>query len=678
MMLFKLALKNITKSVKDYAVYFATLALGVAVFYVFNALDSQTVMLKITNDTRDIVDLIIEVMSIVSIFVSFVLGFLIVYASSFLMKRRKKEFGVYLLLGMGKAKVSTILCVETLMVGIVSLFAGLGLGIIASQGMSIVIANLFDADLTRFRFTVSTNAIVKTMVYFIVIFAVVIIFQTLVVGKNRLINLIHADKKPQKNYGKNSVVCLIVFAIGAVLLGTAYYRVTVKFTDITSLIGIGKEILKGIIGNFAVFWSMSGILILLIKSSKKIYYRGLTAFTTKELSSRVNTSVFAGGIISLLLFFTICILSCSVTVKNSMDAIIDKKVAADIQFSVSKTVDEDYGVNLETVSEIMEENGVDDSFLKDVTNIQMFYDSSVNMKTLTTEDIYKLYYSPDAVWIPMITISDYNCVADIYGMPEYELGSNQYIIVADYEQVMSFYDDALEGGQDITVNGKTYYPAYSECKDGFVLMSASLDNSGVLILPDDTDFSFANYADSIMTANYDTDDDEQYEEIERYFNNEEVELLLNSGNRDHGYVNCETRKTLCNDSVGFTVLLIFVGLYLGIIFLISSGAILSLKELSEAADSREKYRILRKIGVDEKQIRHSLRTQCGLFFGLPLTLAIIHSIFGIQTGLLILAVFGRGDLLGSIIVSALIIIGIYGIYFAITYSCSKKIISESF
>ncbi|MBQ8413545.1 MAG: FtsX-like permease family protein [Lachnospiraceae bacterium] len=289
MMLFKLAFRNITKSIRDYMIYFATLVLGVAVFYVFNALDSQTVMMIVAGDTRDIIEVIMEAMSVVSVFVSFILGFLIVYASGFLMKRRKKEFGLYLLLGMGKRKVSAILLIETLYIGFISLVAGLVVGVVASQGMSVLVVNLFKADMTAFKFTMSGDAIVKTLIYFAVIFAVVIVFQTFMVGKNRLINLLNASKKAQKNYGKNPMLCVLVFIVCAVLLGTAYYNVTAGFEDIYSLSDIGIEIAKGIVGTFAVFWSISGFLIVLVKSNKKFYNKGLNCFTTKELSSRINT-----------------------------------------------------------------------------------------------------------------------------------------------------------------------------------------------------------------------------------------------------------------------------------------------------------------------------------------------------------------------------------------------------
>lgn len=131
-MLFKISVKNIRKSFKDYAVYFFTLILGVAVFYVFNAIDSQTVMLDVRKNVYDIIKLMNEMLSGVSVFVSCVLGFLIIYASRFLIKRRNKEFGIYLTLGMSKRKISIILFFETLLIGIVSLVVGLFLGAVLS------------------------------------------------------------------------------------------------------------------------------------------------------------------------------------------------------------------------------------------------------------------------------------------------------------------------------------------------------------------------------------------------------------------------------------------------------------------------------------------------------------------------------------------------------------------
>ena len=140
---------------RDYAIYFFTMIIGVSIFYVFNAIGTQTSFLKISKDTRDIVELLKTMLSGVSVFVSVTLGLLIVYASRFLMKRRNKEFALYLLLGLGKGKISAILFIETIFIGLISLAAGLVIGIGLSQLMSALVANLFEADMTDYTFTVS-------------------------------------------------------------------------------------------------------------------------------------------------------------------------------------------------------------------------------------------------------------------------------------------------------------------------------------------------------------------------------------------------------------------------------------------------------------------------------------------------------------------------------------------
>ena len=206
-MLFKIALKNMGKSIRDYAVYFFTIVIGVAIFYIFNSLESQTVMMNVSKDTREIIKMMITIMSGLSVFVSFVLAFLIIYANRFLMKRRNREFGIYLTLGMGKRKVSAILVLETLVVGIGSLAAGLAIGVFASQFMSAFVANMFDADMSKYRFIFSLSACRKTILCFVIIYAVVIIFNTVNVSRLKLIDLIYAGRKSEKLRMKNPWLC---------------------------------------------------------------------------------------------------------------------------------------------------------------------------------------------------------------------------------------------------------------------------------------------------------------------------------------------------------------------------------------------------------------------------------------------------------------------------------------
>lgn len=167
-MLFKLSIKNMRKTIKDFAIYFLTLVLGVAIFYMFNSLDSQEAMMQVSSSTRELIKLMITMLGFVSVFVAVILGLLIVYANNFLINRRKKEFGTYMMLGMSKGQISRILLIETIFVGIISLIVGLVIGVFASQFMSVLVGKLFAADMSKFEFVFSKDACIKTCIYFAV------------------------------------------------------------------------------------------------------------------------------------------------------------------------------------------------------------------------------------------------------------------------------------------------------------------------------------------------------------------------------------------------------------------------------------------------------------------------------------------------------------------------------
>ena len=248
-MLFKLSIKNMTKSIKDYAIYFLTLVLGVAIFYMFNSLDSQQAMLEVSQSTRDIIKLMIGMLGFVSVFVSVVLGLLIVYANNFLINRRKKEFGIYMTLGMGKRQISKIILLETILVGIISLGIGLVIGVFASQFMSILVAKLFEADMSEFHFVFSKDACIKTCIYFAVMYLAVMIFNTMTISRYKLINLLNATKKNEKVKMKNPFLAVLVFIFGSSILGYAYWKVTGDVGSMNTAEKILPPILMGIARN---------------------------------------------------------------------------------------------------------------------------------------------------------------------------------------------------------------------------------------------------------------------------------------------------------------------------------------------------------------------------------------------------------------------------------------------
>ena len=683
-MLFKISLKNIRKSLKDYTVYFFTLILGVAIFYVFNAIDSQSVMLDVRENMMDIIKLMNDMLSGVSVFVSCILGFLIIYASRFLIKRRNKEFGIYLTLGMSKRKISAILFFETLLIGIVSLVAGLVIGTILSQFMSVIVANMFDADMTKFKFIFSMKACVKTLIYFAIMYVLVMIFNTFSISRCKLIDLLNAGKKTEKVTMKNPVVCTIVFVIGVGILSYAYWMVTRGVRTLNTFDKIGIPIALGCVATFLIFWSVSGFMIRIFTSIKSVYYKGVNSFVLRQFCSKINTTVFSTTVICIMLFITISVLSAALSMKDSLSKDLDSMCPVDVQlakysydamseaYATSQDMNEKDREMLEdsklSIIETLNNSGFDaQKYFKDVAEYNIYNTGLTVKDTLGDINTDDYQFMADTI-MPVMTIGDYNSVARLYGNSTYELNDDEYIIVADYKNMVMIRNQALKKGITLSVNGKEYKPRYNECKDGFVQIGVQNMNDGILVVPDNA-VKPQQVRNMGLSADYRADTKE-----ERYFIETQLDNLMKNISFKKSFISWNSRIELAESSVGLGALVTFIALYLGIIFLISSAAILALRELSDSADNKERYGMLRKLGVDERMIDMALFKQIGIFFAFPLILALIHSVFGIKFINIILATMGMSSMAASIGLTLAFVAVIYGGYFLITYLCSRSII----
>ena len=683
-MLFKISLKNIRKSLKDYTVYFFTLILGVAIFYVFNAIDSQSVMLDVRANVMDIIKLMNDMLSGVSVFVSCILGFLIIYASRFLIKRRNKEFGIYLTLGMSKRKISAILFFETLLIGIVSLVAGLVIGTILSQFMSVIVANMFDADMTKFKFIFSMKACVKTLIYFAIMYVLVMIFNIFSISRCKLIDLLNAGKKTEKVTMKNPVVCTIVFVIGVGILSYAYWMVTRGVRTLNTFDKIGIPIALGCVATFLIFWSVSGFMIRIFTSIKSVYYKGVNSFVLRQFCSKINTTVFSTTVICIMLFITISVLSAALSMKDSLSKDLDSMCPVDVQlakysydamseaYATSQDMNEKDREMLEdsklSIIETLNNSGFDaQKYFKDVAEYNVYNTGLTVKDTLGDINTDDYQFIADTI-MPVMTIGDYNSVARLYGNSTYELNDDEYIIVADYKNMVMIRNQALKKGITLSVNGKEYKPRYNECKDGFVHIGVQNMNDGILVVPDNA-VKPQQVRNMGLSADYRADTKE-----ERYSIETQLDNLMKNISFQTSFISWNSRIDLAESSVGLGALVTFIALYLGIIFLISSAAILALRELSDSADNKERYGMLRKLGVDERMIDMALFKQIGIFFAFPLILALIHSVFGIKFINIILATMGMSSMAASIGLTLAFVAVIYGGYFLITYLCSRSII----
>ena len=631
----------------------------------------------------------------VSVFVAVILGLLIVYANNFLINRRKKEFGIYMSLGMGRRQISKIILMETIFVGIISLVIGIVVGVFASQFMSVLVAKMFEADMSEFQFVFSSDACIKTCIYFAVMYVLVMIFNTFTVSKYKLINLLNAQKKNEKVKIKNPFLCILVFIVAGAMLGYAYWKVTGDASSLNTADKVLPPILMGIVSTVAIFWSLSGFIIQIVQKMKNTYLKGTNMFVLRQINNKINTMVASMSVICLMLFMTISILSSSLSLRNTMGRELVEMTPVDLNLYKTANLPEtykEYGREIKTtdiqredsklpIEQTLKNNGLDMNVLKDMVEIPIYASND-----LTWSDFLENKLEQIKAKFPMLAydtaeqivkISDYNKIAKLYGIDEYELNDNEYIMLCDFTSMEEVRNEVLvDGNNSLTIVGKQYKSKYNECKSGFIVMSTSHTNTGIILVPDNCPLTDNMKEMHFLAANYNDDTEEGKKKIEELFSKDNS-AFIQSLDKKGLEIDGLTKTRIMEGSIGIATIVTFIAIYLGVIFLIASSAILALKQLTDSSDNKQRYTILRKIGCDEKMINKSLFRQIGIFFGVPLVLAIIHSIFGIQFAIKLMSgLASEKDLLPSAVATVVIIGVIYGAYFLATYFGSKNIIKE--
>ncbi|MGN1133764.1 MAG: FtsX-like permease family protein, partial [Oscillospiraceae bacterium] len=604
MMTAKLAFKNLKKSFKDYTIYFLTIALGVCLFYVFNSIDSQESMIKLSDDTRDYFKLLVEMIDGMSVFVAVILAFLIIYANKFLIKRRKKELSIYMLLGMEKGKISSIIVFETLFSGLIAMVVGLLVGIFASQGLSVIIANMFKAKVKAFNFTFSSTSLIKTLIYFGLIFAIVMIFNVINITRCKLITLIQSGKKNEVGKVKSFWLSMILFILACGCIGFAYNRI-LKNGFMEPNRDFKLAIAFGTIGTFLFFISMSGFLLQIIKKSKRLYYKNLNMFTLRQFSNKVNTNCISMTIISIMLLLTIGILACAMSMNRAMNLSLEKNNPQDASFFSGKI----YNITDDGKVDMGSQKLCTKEFSEDPDIRKIVKDSTIVNKYITGHTFRDLI-GTDEQDIPLseeqpiecITLSDYNNVMKMRGQKPLKLADDEYALACNSSEVKKFYD--LDNMPDLEINGKIMKYNKGGLVDvqienmpqpaTFCTIIVNDENADNLIL------AGATYLMNFKNGERDFDTFKKAAEKEEYTNDEDFSAI---------YTMAYTKQDSADACAGISVIATFLSIYIGIVFLISSCAVLALQQLSESTDNAFRYKLLRKIGASSKSLSQALFRQ---------------------------------------------------------------------
>ena len=653
----KLAIRNIKRSFKDYSIYFLTLVFGVAIFYTFNSIESQTIMMNLSEAEKSAFEMVNVVMSVASVFISAILGFLIIYASNYLIKRRKKEFGIYMTLGMEKGTLSKILFIETLCIGILSLIVGLVVGTLLSQGLSIFTAKLFQVDIVRFKFVFSKSAFIKTLVCFAIIYLIVLLFNSNVIRKVKLIDLLNAAKKNQDIKVRNLWLSVVIFIISITLLGGAYYYVLkMGVAIITSSLFI--IVAMGALGTFLFFFALSGFLLKVMQSNKNKYFKNLNMFILRQINSKINTTFISMTFICLMLFVSICTLSGGLGINKSINQGLKYSSQFDATFWNYQGLD---------IKEELMNKGIDLDSIANSYSEYKLYDNDYSYRDFLTEEAInktKKYYPVFSNEnIPVMKVSEFYSVMEMIGKEQVKLADDKYMVCSDVKDFKKYIMEATKNNTEIVVNGEKLLPAQIESIE-VTTYNQMLENNLCTFIVNDEVLNGVEPYNSYLNINYKNSEGDEY--LASKFRENNID--------DSVYVYYLTKKDLLANSAGFGTMISYLAIYIGSVFLIASAAVLALQQLSEAADNIDRYALLRKIGVDEEMINRSILVQIAIYFMIPLSLAIVHSILGLKISSDIVSVFGDGSIMNYIIVTMIIMIIIYGGYFIAAYNGAKKML----
>ncbi|MDK0873471.1 ABC transporter permease [Clostridium perfringens] len=673
-MYFKLAFKNIKKSYKNYVIYFLTLIFGICIFYTFNSIESQSVMMELNEQKQSAFMMAEQLIGYFSVFIAFVLGFLIVYANNYLIKRRKKEFGIYMTLGMENGSLSKMIFLETLFIGAISLGIGVVLGIMLSQALSVLTAYMFQVDLTKFQFVFSPLGFKRTVLCFSIIYLVVLIFNFISVRKIKLIDLLTASKRNEKPTIKNLWVSVILFLVSVGILGIAYYKVIHDGIAFASFNALGLPILLGCIGTFIFFYSLTGFFLKVIQGNKKFYLRDLNMFVMKQISSKINTTFVSLSFICLMLFLAICTFSGGLGINRAINADLKDLTKFDVTF---------WSNSGENIEKLLKEKNIDISNIAKEDSNMVMYDSGVKYSNFLSKEgmtAMKNYF-PVANDNDILVIGEkgYNNTLKLLGKEPVNLKENQYLAVGNIDEMKKWVNESLENGnmdqmkklvnkssengKKINISGKTLEPAnkkyeninlYNFTMKGDILILVVKDSLLEGLKPVSSRFN--------MMLKDNSNTKEELESIRDQLVESQVYSI--------------TKKEIYDNAAGLGATMAYLGIYLGLIFIITSAVVLAIQQLTESTDNVERYRLLKEIGVDQKMINKAIFTQVGVYFMLPLSLAIVHSIVGLKISSTIVGVFGNASIMPNIIITAIIFVIIYGGYFLATYLGAKKNINE--
>ena len=685
----KLAISNAKKSIKDYLIYFITISICVSLFYAFTSLSSSSYEL-ITEKSYNFENLE-KILKYSTYVITTLLALLIGYVNKYMIRRRQKEFATYILLGAEQKSVALMFFIETLIIGIAAIISGIFIGTLFSQAVTAIVLITAKQEIL-FSFKLYMDTVAITFIFFISMFCIIGIYNIKILNKSKLIDMINVENQVEFQFKRSKKVYCTVFIMAIVLYIVCGYC-TFKLIEITNnptvdlpnkLIIEGISLLTFIVGTYALYYSISYILIYIKIKCINLKYEGTNLFLIGSIVSKIKSDPILMATISLTFLGSAISFSLTLIMSQWSLGYLDYRVPFDID------IRNEYSYNLR------EEYSLHD--IKDIPKIdyseviKYLNDNDYNVDSYCQVEKYFInkddFYIRDTNNIPIIAIklSDFNKLRSMLGYKEIKLKDNEFTTQWHKMEDESDIDKYIKENSSIKVDGKTLkLSSKSYYKESLGEGIYNIYSNNIIILPDKICKNLTLASTNFMAnINNEVSPEKAAELGESYLPNwfkKNNESLIKKYSKEKDITNylIDTRvKSIeTNTILNVTLAMRILGIYLGTVLLMISLTVLSLKQLSDSLEHKERFNVLKKLGVEDKEINKIILKQISLYFIIPIFIAILGFIifiynYYILNTKIIISYVGDKVFMLNIVMALILMICIYICYFIGTYYTFKR------
>lgn len=675
----KLAWRNLRRSLRDYGIYFMTLVFAVAIFYVFNSVPDQPAFQSLSESQRRMARGAVAATEWVSTVMTGVVALLVLYANRVIVRKRSRELGTYLLLGMEQGRLALLLLGEIAAIGAVALGAGLALGVLLSQAFGLVVAQVLQAPVAGRGVVYSPGAALRTLILYGLMFLGVALWQAAAVYRQRLIELIIGARRNEEIRLRSRPLALAAGLLSAGALGSAYWLAdqvsrTVGLDPTDPRVPVG--IVLGVVGTYLLFLALAGLLTGIRRRTGGWLARGLNLFLYRQVTSKINTHAAMLATIALMLTFTICAMSTGL----GLGAAVRQGMEGEVPFSymaVSTDLDQDY----RGLRAILAEHGVAEGqvaeFVAARTGVQ-------GADLMLPEDAER--FRADEQWgypayMPARAISSsaYRALRALKGYPDVPPAGDGYLVHAlssghpAAEASLAAWERAVAAGQPVELAGLLLRPAAAQVFTEPLGAQLAFDGP-LLVVPD-----------AVLEALLDAAPEDERHLFERHLVAEApgaasagLEEAARTWVREHwpedGWISFSSRNETMGTVYMVEGILVFFSFYVGIMFILISATLLALQQVTDALEHRQRFTVLSKLGVDDAMLGGLIARQVGLCFLTPVLVALLHAgVALVALNRALLREAGYDTVAPAALITAGIFAVVYGAYYLLSVQTCRSL-----